>query len=198
MTDGPGAGDDDRGDAPGEARGDWLDYTVTYLEMASKPDWPRPVSPRAPGLALIRAEDPPARWFLHLYDSVGEGHEWTDWRSRPREALEAFIGDPEVAIFTAMIKGWTAGFFMLDWREKGRAELAYFGLAPEAQGRGLGPWLLATAILTGWDRPGVERMTVNTCSLDSPRALPLYQKMGFVPVRREAARRRSSRVVSLA
>jgi hypothetical protein len=28
-------------------------------------------------------------------------------------------------------------------------------------------------------------MTVNTNSLDHPRALPLYQKAGFVPVRRE-------------
>jgi hypothetical protein len=28
-------------------------------------------------------------------------------------------------------------------------------------------------------------MTVNTNTLDHPRALALYQKMGFVPVRRE-------------
>ena len=36
-----------------------------------------------------------------------------------------------------------------------------------------------------WDRPGTARVTVNTNSLDHPRALPLYQKAGFVPVRRE-------------
>ena len=191
MTDGGPTGEAEAGD------GVWVDYVVTYLEMAQKPDWPRPPSPRATGLALIRAEDPPARWFLHLYDSVGAEYEWTDWRRRPREELEAFISDPSVAIFTAMIKGWTAGFFMLDWREAGRAELAYFGLAPEARGYGLGRWLLGTAVLTGWDRPGVERMTVNTCTLDSPRALPLYQRMGFTPVRRENARRRASQVVSL-
>ncbi|MEL7173881.1 MAG: N-acetyltransferase, partial [Pseudomonadota bacterium] len=38
---------------------------------------------------------------------------------------------------------------------------------------------------TGWQRSGVERMTVNTCTLDHPRALGTYQKAGFVPIRRE-------------
>lgn len=178
----------------------WADYTVTHLEMTARPAWPRPAPPgakAAPGFALIRAEDPPARWFLHLYDSVGAGHEWTDWHRRPNAELEAFVKHPKVAIFTALVQGWTAGFFMLDWREAGACELVYFGLAPEAQGRGLGDYLLRTAILTAWDGPGVERMTVETCTLDSPRALPLYQRTGFVPVSRETKRRRLSTPLSL-
>lgn len=169
--------------------GDEVVYTRTFLEMTARPAFPRPHAPLQPGLALIRAEDPPARWFFHLYDSVGEGHEWRGWHEAPRESLDAFLGDEKVAIFALMLQGWTAGFFMLDWREAGRAELAYFGLTPEAAGRGLGKWLLQTAIHAGWDEPGVTRMTVNTCSLDHPRALPLYQKMGFAPVRRETLRR---------
>lgn len=97
-----------------------------------------------------------------------------------------------------MLKGWTAGFFMLDWREGGVCDLAYFGLTPEARGAGLGGWFIRTAILSAWDRPGVEKLTVNTCSLDHPRALPMYQKMGFAPVRREAARRlRAAEVASI-
>lgn len=178
--------------------GEWLDYTVTYLEMSERPTWPHPRPPSLPGLALIRAEDPPPRWFLHLYDSVGADYEWTDWHRRPAEELEAFVSDPNVAIFALMLKGWTAGFFMLDWREGGVCDLAYFGLTPEARGAGLGGWFIRTAILSAWDRPGVEKLTVNTCSLDHPRALPMYQKMGFAPVRREAARRlRAAEVASI-
>ena len=30
-----------------------------------------------------------------------------------------------------------------------------------------------------------KKVTVNTCTLDGAAALPLYQKMGFVPVGRE-------------
>jgi len=66
---------------------------------------------------------------------------------------------------------------------------AYFGLVPEAMGRGLGSFLLQTAVHMAWDRPDVARVTINTNSLDHPRALPLYQKVGFVPVRRETQRR---------
>ena len=64
---------------------------------------------------------------------------------------------------------------------------------PEAIGRGLGTYLLQTAVHMAWDRPGVERVTVNTNSLDHPRALPLYQKAGFVPVHRETVERTLSR-----
>ncbi len=170
----------------------WLDYTVTYLEMTTRPEGPRRPAPILPGLMLLKAEAPPARWFLHLYDSVGSALEWTDWHRRPVAELEAFIGDPKVAIFTAMMQGWTAGFFMLDWRQDEECNLAYFGLAPEAQGRGLGTYLLDVAIRTGWERPSVTRMTVETCTLDGPRALPMYQKAGFAPIRREQKRRLSA------
>lgn len=172
--------------------GEWLDYTITYLEMNARPTWPQPSAPDVKGLALIRAENPPPRWFLHLYRSVGRDYEWTDWLEKSEEEVAAFVGDPSVSIHTLMLTGWTAGFFMLDHREPSVCDLAYFGLTPEAVGRGLGGWLLRTAILDGWAAPGVERMTVNTCTLDHPSALPLYQRMGFEPVRRENARRRPS------
>jgi len=58
-------------------------------------------------------------------------------------------------------------------------------MVPEALGRRLGGWLLKTAILTAWDLPDTTKVTVNTCTLDHPRALALYQKNGFMPVRRE-------------
>ena len=45
----------------------------------------------------------------------------------------------------------------------------------------------------GWDRAGVTKMTLNTNTLDHPRALALYQRMGFVPVRRENKRRKLTR-----
>ncbi|MEM7524484.1 MAG: GNAT family N-acetyltransferase [Pseudomonadota bacterium] len=171
---------------------EWLDYTVTYLEMNAPPEFPHPPAPLTSGFALIRAEAPPVRWFLHLYDSVGADHEWTDWHRRPREALEAFVADPDVTIYTVMLQGWTAGFFMLDWRKPKECELAYLGLAPEGRGRGLGSWLTRTAILTGWERDGVEKMVLETCTLDSPRALTLYQKLGFAPVSRIDKRRRKA------
>lgn len=169
--------------------GEEIEVVITYLEMTRRPEYPLPHPIPLPGLALIRAEDPPVRWFLHLYRSVGEAHEWTDWLTADPQELDSFVGDEKVAIYTLMLQGWTAGFFMLDWREEGVTDLAYFGLAPEAQGRGLGAWLLKNAIHFAWDVPGTGTVTVNTCTLDGARALPLYQKLGFAPVRQKVCRR---------
>lgn len=169
---------------PGE-----VDYVVTWLEMEARPEGPRPVLPVGPQVALLHAVEPPVGYFFHLYDTVGAGYEWTDMHAEPADEVRAFLHDPRAALYTMMVDGWPGGFFLLDWREAGVCDLAYFGLVPEAIGRGLGGWLLATAVDMGWERPGTAKMTVNTNTLDHPRALPLYQKVGFVPVRREERRR---------
>lgn len=165
--------------------GEKVEYTVTYLEMTERPTAPPPPRPANLNTALLCAEDPPAEYFLYLYRAVGAEYEWTDWLEKPAEDVEAFVGHPETAIFTVMLDGYPGGFFMLDGSEPGTCDLAYFGLVPQAIGRGLGGWLLASALDAAWDRPGTERVTVNTNTLDHPRALGMYQRFGFSPVRRE-------------
>lgn len=173
--------------------GDEIDYIVTYLEMAARPVSPIPPMPVGQSLALIAAKAPPSDYFLYLYNAVGGAYEWTDWLKADPADLTAFLTDPKIELFTLMVDGWPGGFFILDVREAGICELALFGLAPQAMGRGLGHWLMASAVHMGWDRPDVAKLTVNTNTLDHPRALALYQKVGFVPVRREAMTRKLSR-----
>ena len=60
-------------------------------------------------------------------------------------------------------------------------ELAYFGIMEHALGQGVGRWFLGAAIDAAWST-GPEIVTVQTCTLDHPAALPLYQKLGFSPV----------------
>lgn len=169
--------------------GERVDYVVTFLAMDRRPGFPRPSMPLGPASALIAAETPPVWWFLALYDAVGAEYEWTDQHDRPRDELEAFLHDPAVTLYTLIRAGWPHGFFVLDGRERGVCDMAYFGLTPEAIGQRLGTFLVQTAAHMAWDRPGVARVTVNTNSLDHPRALPLYQKAGFEPVRRETRSR---------
>ncbi len=169
--------------------GERVDYTVTFLEMTERPSAPRPHLPAGPAAALIAADKPPVWYFLTLYDAVGSEYEWTDQHARPKAELEAFLRDEGVTLYTLMRCGWPHGFFMLDCRDAAVCNLTYLGLVPEAIGRGLGSFLLLTAIHMAWDRPGVHRVTVDTNSLDHPRALPLYQKNGFEPARRETRSR---------
>ncbi len=165
-------------------------FTITYLEMRERPTFG---PAQLPGdVRLERAIDPPVWYFLALYDAVGREYEWQDRHDQAETdptALQAFVRNPDVVIWTAIRNGWPQGFFMLDWRETGQCDLAYFGLVPQAVGAGLGPLLLHRAIATGWARRDVTKMTVNTCTLDHPAALRLYQKMGFEPVRREETSR---------
>lgn len=169
--------------------GDPIDYVITYLEMTERPRAPVPPRPANLNIALFLAEFPPREYFIYLYSTVGADFEWTDWLQRADAEVEEFIHRPGVFLYTLMLDGWPGGFFMLDAAGDGTCDLAYFGLVPQAIGRGLGKWFLATAIDTGWEIPGVVRMTVNTNTLDHPRALPMYQKAGFVPVRQESMTR---------
>ncbi|MCA2011678.1 GNAT family N-acetyltransferase [Cereibacter sphaeroides] len=165
--------------------GESIDYRITWLEMDKRPAYGWPPMPVGRDAILTHADNPPWWWFLTLYDAVGRDYAWTDKHKMPRDELEAWIGHDDVSIFTLMGKGWPQGFFMLDGREPEECELAYFGLVSEAVGKGLGTWLLKTAVLTAWDRPGTKKLVVNTCTLDHPRALAQYQRMGFSPVRTE-------------
>lgn len=165
--------------------GERVEYRVTWLEMASRPRFGWPPMPIGQDAALLRADDPPVWYFLALYDAVGRDHAWTDQHDTPPDRIAGWLCDPAVRLYTLMGQGWPQGFFVLDGREYGICDLAYFGLVPQAIGKGLGAWLLQAAILTGWDMPGVERMSVNTCTLDHPRALIRYQRYGFEPVRTE-------------
>jgi GNAT superfamily N-acetyltransferase len=161
-----------------------LDVTVTYLEMSSRPGWV--VGDLPAGYSLILAKNAPVWFFLSLYGAVGHDYEWRDRFDQAKthpDALHAFVHDPKTEIWVLYHQGWPAGFFMLDWRGARICDLAYFGLVPQAMGRGIGKTLLQIAIAKGWAGGDVQKMTINTCTLDHPRALGLYAQMGFVPVR---------------
>ena len=49
---------------------------------------------------------------------------------------------------------------------------------PEAIGRRLGYFFLYHTCMNAWLQP-IERLTVNTCTLDHPRALPLVPAAGL-------------------
>jgi GNAT superfamily N-acetyltransferase len=178
---GPGAarGGDDTPVQPGRLR-----VTVTYLEMPApvvRPPVPVPLE----RLALLRAENCTVPYYRFLYNTVGEPWLWDMRRNMADEVLAKLIGDPGVSIDVAYVAGVPAAFVELERRRAGVANIAYFGVMPPFIGRGIGPWLLDYAIRHAWSLPGIERLTVNTCTFDHPKALPLYQRMGFRPIRRD-------------
>jgi GNAT superfamily N-acetyltransferase len=159
-----------------------VETTVPYLEMTAPTAQhvPAPVNLK---LALMLAEDPPVHFYRYLYDTIGRGHHWVDRARLSDSELADAITAQGTEIFVSYANGVPAGFFELEWRDGRDTWLAYFGIIPEFRGRGLGKWLLSEALAAAWLREP-ERVRVETCTLDDPRALPLYQRMGFVPYER--------------
>jgi GNAT superfamily N-acetyltransferase len=155
-----------------------IDDTVTYLEMFERPvarSLPAPLGK----LALMRAEDCSVAFYRYLYNTVGEKWVWYARREWGDAALAAEIQKPTTEIFVLYVGGVPAGYFELDAAQPRETLLSYFGLMPDFIGRRLGPFLLNAAIEQAWSRP-IERLWVHTCTFDHPRALPLYQRAGFV------------------
>ena len=156
---------------------------VTFLEMTQKPSALPPPQPKGK-VAILKAEAPPVHYYRYLYDTVGGAYKWVDRKKASDAMIAEILKDPLVDLFVLYAEGCPAGMAELDFRLEGVGQLAYFGLLPEFVGRRFGYFFLYHATINAWARP-ISKLLVNTCTLDHPRALPLYQRMGFVPYARE-------------
>jgi len=160
-----------------------IPMTVTFLEMNAKPSVVPPPQPRGK-IALLRCENPSAHFYRYLYDTIGADYYWVDRKKLSPEALEEVIQNPLNQLFVLYKDGCPAGMAELDRRKSDSTNIAYFGLMPEAIGKRLGYFFLYHTCINAWLEP-IRRLTINTCTLDHPRALPLYQRIGFTAYNRE-------------
>jgi len=161
-----------------------VQVTRTYLELSS-PGALRPAAVPAPAPRLERVHECPVSFFRYLYVEVGRAFHWTDRLVWDDARVQAHLADPANSLWLLTWRAAPAGYFELARREEPTIDLAYFGLMPHCVGRGLGRYLLYAAIAQAWSYDP-KRLTVNTTTMDHPRALPLYQQMGFVPYQRQA------------
>ena len=159
---------------------DAIAVTVTFLEMAARPSHLPPL-PHNKHIALMRARSVPLHFYKYLADRVGRKWHWVNILRTPDAELEAQLASPDRDIRVLYLDGCPAGFFDLNPQLPHVVDLAYFGLMEHAMGQGLGRWFLGAAIEAAWSHTP-ETVTVQTCTLDHPAALPLYQRMGFSPV----------------
>ena len=154
---------------------------VTHLEMTARPALSAPV-PSGMRLALMRSTETPVHFYRYLYEQVGRQHHWMMRRVQTDAEVAAAIHAETAEIHVLYVDGNPAGLIELDLSAlPDTAEILYFGLMQDYQGRGLGKFFLNDAISAAWSHTP-QKVAIHTNTLDSPRALQLYQRMGFVPV----------------
>jgi GNAT superfamily N-acetyltransferase len=149
---------------------------VTYLEQRSPKAATRPWP--GPAFRIERLAQPSLRFYRYLYGAVGSDLFWVKRGRMDDATLAGIVQDPRVDVHLLTEGGVPAGYGELDRRTRGAVEIAYFGLVPEAVGRGLGRWFLEQIAARAW-RHRPERVWLHTCDLDHPRALANYQAGGF-------------------
>lgn len=153
-----------------------LNITITYLQMLEPP----PAPPTLPADALImHAVKPTVSFYRYLYNTIGEPWLWFERRRISDDALAKLICVSSIEVYVLYIDGVPAGYGELDVSHAAETKLVYFGLLPEFIGRGYGKRFLQHLCHLAW-REHTERVWVHTCNLDHPRALSVYQSVGFV------------------
>jgi GNAT superfamily N-acetyltransferase len=122
--------------------------------------------------------------YRTLYDGVGLDWLWGDRRRMDQAQLERDLTGPGVIVQILKAEQETAGFYELNTRRAEVTDIAYFGLMPGFIGSGLGPWMLREAIAHAAHLRRVP-VTLNTCTLDHPKALRNYQNAGLKVIEEE-------------
>ncbi len=117
--------------------------------------------------------------YLALYRRVGEPLKWDQRLAMPEQELDSLLAGGSLRIYVLRdAQGSALGLCEFDRAAFPQIELKNFGLVPQAQGRGLGPWLLATALHGEW-RSNPDRIWLHTDTWDHPAAVHVYERAGF-------------------
>ncbi len=186
-----------------------LSVTVTFLEQTARPVFK--AVPRPSGkIALLHVENPPVHFYRYLYKIIGERYNWVTRTLLNDSDLRAIITHPKVYIYVLYINGSPGGLAEIDARNARSPEIKFFGLTPDFVGKGYGRFFMSHVVDLAWtcstppaqlqnvpnktsiepanSSSGPERVLIETCTLDHPAALPLYQKFGFSVIdRREGS-----------
>ena len=117
--------------------------------------------------------------YLALYGRIGSPLGWDQRSHMPPADLDALLEGGALRLYVLRdLHGDALGLCEFDRTHFPQIELKNFGLVPEAQGRGLGPWLLATALQGEW-RSNPDRIWLHTDTMDHAGAVRVYEKAGF-------------------
>jgi GNAT superfamily N-acetyltransferase len=160
-----------------------LSWRITYMERTARPENGAPPPP-ADAVTFAREVDITLDAYRDLHRKVGEEWLWWERLALDDADLRAAIRHPATEIFVLRVDAELAGFVELDRSDPAAPAIRYFGLMPEFIGRRLGGYMMESLLRQAW-QPAARRITLDTCDLDHPAAIPFYRRHGFVETRSE-------------
>ena len=154
---------------------------TTYMEMMAPPTGAPLSKPLRE--ARIERETLAPDAYLRIWRSVGEPLGWDGRLQMSLNDLHAFLMAPATHLYILRLNSAPIGLCEFDRAGGPEVELTHFGLIPQVQGRGLGPYLLDDALRRIWVPP-TRRVWLHTDSEDHPKAIATYQRAGFVIYKR--------------
>jgi GNAT superfamily N-acetyltransferase len=147
---------------------------VSYLELTQSP---APIRTHL-GQERVSQERLCVDEYLDLYRRVGEPVRWDQRFKMSRSELIRLLESERSRVYV-LRDGRSQALGLCEFERCPPAvELKNFGLVTTAQGRGLGSWLLRTALHHEW-RVQPSRIWLHTDNWDHPAAVRLYQDAGF-------------------
>lgn len=154
-----------------------VELITWHLEMFAPPQRDK-VRSKPEGLEIFQIKETPIHFYRYLYTTIGSPWVWWERRIQSDEVIKQELHDPKFDFYVPYLNHVPIGMVELNCRAFPEVQLNYYGLVPEYCGLGIGGYLLDWMTDLVFAK-GTKRFWVHTCSLDSPNALPAYQKAGF-------------------
>ncbi len=166
-----------------------LSLTVTFLEQLrpEKPAKPQPLPYCLKDTVTLQCWQPDITAYRALYSQVGKPYLWWERLVLSDQELTAILSDPATEFYQLLDNDVRIGFCEITMNSApATCNIAYFGFIPSYEQRGLGGKLMRQMLAHIWhSETKPARVTVNTCTLDHPKALGFYQHLGFATINQE-------------
>ncbi len=159
--------------------------TVTHLHI-HPPFRPLPKQAWPQGISFTKEVDISVPLYRELYHNIGYQWHWTNRRFLNDEQLSSLIHHPQTEIYILRADDMPIGFVETNAQQHPIIEITFVGLLNDYIGKGYGYKMLTDTLSRLYTR-SPQQIIIQTCTEDHPRALMLYQQIGFQIHKRESA-----------
>lgn len=154
------------------------EIVTQYLEVPGREHF-RPSTIENPDVQVIEAREPVPEFYRFLWLAASRDVEWDEHLSWTDYTLCEYLARSTTTVLVLYLRGTPVGFVDLNAAssEPG-TEVAYLGIIPAYQRRGLGKHLLSLGVQRAFD-DGALRVWLHTDNYDGPHALANYLARGF-------------------